>query len=153
IQWPQGDSTMSMDINHDSLVTIAHTITIPDSTPITEPYWMSQPSSIPDLFSIPDDTLFGLPETPNNLNAVLTLKIGDELFNVPVPLSHKKLDPVKGDVVEQLRIVPGAAIEFTTQLLITQPDGSIQTGIRIQAFKDIKNADLSISSDKSVPMA
>ncbi|HXS37712.1 MAG TPA: PIG-L family deacetylase [Flavipsychrobacter sp.] len=152
IQWPQSDSTLNMSINHDSLITIAHTITIPDSTPITEPYWMSQPSSNPDLFSIPDDTLFGLPETPDNLNAVLTLKIGDESFYVPVPLSHKKLDPVKGDVVEQLRIVPGAVLEFTTKLLITQSDGSIQTGIRIRAFKDIKNADLLIMND-NIPRA
>jgi hypothetical protein len=87
------------------------------------------------LLSMP----LGLPETPVVLNASLILSIEGELFTVQVPLSYKKLDPVKGDIVEQLRIVPGATVAYNDGLIIINPDGYLNTDIRIHAYKDIVN--------------
>src|SRR5262249_1129869 len=83
------------------------------------------------------DSLIGLAETPNNLNAVVVLKIGDEYFDVKVPLSYKKLDPVKGDVVEQLRIVPDVTVEFVNNLLLADPNGQTKMSVRLHANKGI----------------
>jgi len=137
IKWGNSDTSMNLNIGNDSLFSFDHTITIPVNTPITGPYWLSEPSSDPSVYAIPNDSLIGLAETPNNLNAVVKLKIGDENFDVKVPLSYKKLDPVKGDVVEQLRIVPDVTIEFVNNLLIANSNGEISGSIRIHANKDI----------------
>jgi len=149
IQWPGSDSSMNLKINEDSLFTFEHNITIPASTPVTEPYWLSQPSTSPAYYTIPNDSLIGMPEAPNNLNAIIKLKIGDEYFDVKVPLSSKRLDPVKGDVVEALRIVPDVIIDFTTSLLITNADGSVQTAIHVHSFKNINDATLTITGEKT----
>lgn len=155
IQYPSGDSLMNLDISKDTMFSFDHMMHIPENTPVTEPYWLSMPSSLPDMFPLPEDSLLGLPEAPNNLNAILTLKIGDELFKVPVPLSYKKLDPTKGDVVEQLRIVPDVTLEFTNTLLVTNSDGSVHAEVRIHPLKNIPNATLSVyadkGSDKTIP--
>ena len=149
IQWGNGDSVTNMTLPVDSLLTFDHSISIPSGTPLTQPYWLANPHPDEAMFSIPDDTLVGMPETPNNLNLTLKLRINDVDFSLPVPLSYKKTDPVKGDVVEQLRIVPGATVAFNSGLIITNPDGSVQAEVRLHAYKDIKDATLDITSTKS----
>jgi LmbE family N-acetylglucosaminyl deacetylase len=149
IHWPGADSILNLKINNDSLFAFEHNITIPASTPITQPYWLSQPSTSPAYYAIPNDSLIGMPEAPNNLVATLKLKIGDEYFDVQVPLSSKRLDPVKGDVVEALRIVPDVVLEFTTPLLITDANGAITTAVHIHSFKNIQNATLTINGEKT----
>ncbi len=155
VQYPTSDTSMNLDIRKDTLFSFDRTINIPSNTPVTEPYWLSMPLPGKDVFPLPDDTLLGLPETPNNLNAILTLKIGDELFKVPVPLSYKKLDPTRGDVVEQLRIVPDLTLEFTNTLLVTNADGSVHAEVRIHPLKNLPDATLSIyaykDNNKTIP--
>jgi LmbE family N-acetylglucosaminyl deacetylase len=151
VSWLKGDTTaMNTKLRDDSLVTIEHNITIPESTPITEPYWLSQTSSDPSVYAIPNDDMIGLPEAPNELNVNLTLKIGHQYFYVDVPLSYKKLDPVKGDVVERLRIVPDVSLDFSSQLVVTQADGSVKTSVLIHPFKDISDATLAITEQRLI---
>ncbi len=149
IQWGNGDSVTNMTLPMDSLLTFEHSISIPASTPITQPYWLAGPHPEEAMFSIPNDTLVGMPETPNNLDITLKLRINNVDFSLPVPLSYKKTDPVKGDVVEQLRIVPGATVAFNSSLIITNTDGSVQAEVRLHAYKDIKDGTLDITSTRS----
>ena len=143
IKWGAVDTSISASLVYDSMLTYDHAVAIPANTPVTQPYWLSQPRNI-DLFTIPSDTLIGMPEAPNQLNVILTISIGGFVYQLPVPLSFKKLDPVKGDVVEQLRIVPDANISFNSNLLITHPDGSCDAEIAIHANKELKGATLTI---------
>lgn len=150
INWSNSDSTTHLRISFDTLLTFEHKIGIPTNEPFTQPYWLSAPHAMGDMYSIPHDTLLGLPETPNNLNASLNISIGGVSMNIKVPLSFKKTDPVKGDVVEQLRIVPDASVTFNNALLITAPDGSVQAEVRIHTFKELKDATLTVSGKTDV---
>lgn len=109
-------------LNFDSLYTLPIALTLPENTPITEPYWLKQKSSIPNLYSVEDQKEIGYPILPNELQAYLTLLINQKEFEVPVPLSFKKLDPIKGDVVERLRIVPPVTLSFTQELYFPKQD-------------------------------
>ncbi len=149
IQWGNTDTATNMTLPMDTLLTFDHSISIPANAPLTQPYWLANPHPENDMFSIPNDTLVGLPETPNNLNITLKLRINDVDFSLPVPLSYKKTDPIKGDVVEQLRIVPGATVAFNSGLIITNPDGSVQAEVRLHTYKDIKDGTLDLISTKS----
>ncbi len=135
------DTSLNLNIGKDSLYTFEHNITIPSSTPITQPYWLSGIHT-GGLFQIPFDTLIGMPETPNQLQATLTIYIENEIFNINVPLSYKKLDPVRGDIVEQLRVVPDKSIDFSSNLIIANTDGSLKTSVRIHPFKPLENIGL-----------
>jgi hypothetical protein len=70
-------------------------------------------------------------------------------FEMKVPLSYKKLDPVKGDIVEQLRIVPDITLAFSNSLIIAGTNGSVHTGIRIHAYKDIKDGFVTFTTDST----
>ncbi len=147
IQWPDADSSTSIALKRDTLLSLTHTVKIPDSAEYTEPYWMKYPNTNAGQFNIPNDTVLGYPETPNTLNANVAVSIGDVPFTIPVPLSFKKLDPTHGDMIEQLRIVPEASIEFVAGLGIMNADGSLKTAVRIHPFTDIKKAALTVFND------
>jgi hypothetical protein len=149
ISWGGVDTPFQKTLPFDSLLTIDHTIRIPADEPYTQPYWLSRPHPEAAMFSIPNDTLLGLPEAPNPLQATLSLQIDGLDLDVQVPLSYKKLDPLRGDVVEQLRIVPDVSVSFNTSLFITRPDGSVDAEVRLHAYKDVANATLTVSGDKS----
>ena len=151
INWGNSFTLVNRVLPADSLLTYTQDIQIPASTPVTQPYWLAQAHDMrPGMFSIPNDSQLGLPETPDDLNATLKMTIGGQPFDVTVPLSYKKLDPVKGDVVEQLRIVPDAALNFTSALLIVQADGSVQADVHIRSFKPISNATLAINGAANI---
>ena len=144
IKWGNGDTALSKEVGTDSLYTFEHTIEIPSYTQVTQPYWLAQPHN-GDLFALSNKDFLGMPETPVELNTRISLLISGVKFTVDVPMSYKKLDPVKGDVVEALRITPNASLSFTNGLIIANADGSIDVGIQVHAFKQIRNANLYIN--------
>jgi LmbE family N-acetylglucosaminyl deacetylase len=147
INWDgNGAAEAGTALTNDSLYTIEHPLTVPANQPLTQPYWLEQPT-LDAQFVIAHDSLRGFPETPNNLVINLDVKLGDQSFVVPVPVSYKKLDPLKGDVTEQLRIVPAITIEPYASLLITKPNGSLSTSIHLHAFAEVSKARLNIFGD------
>lgn len=146
VTWGGRDSLMNLRMGNDTLYSFEHTIGIPQDAPVTQPYWLEKAGTGNDLYYMPADEAAGQPQTPNKLCAKAKLTIGGAEMELQVPLSYKKLDPVKGDVVEQLRIVPDATIEFSNKMLIAGAEGAVETGIRVHAYKDI-SAYLSVTTD------
>lgn len=142
--YPNGDSTINGKLNNDELISYTRNITIPKDAPYTEPYWLSTESRMTDHYPTPAYDQMGLPKTTNPLTATLTLKIDKEAFKVTIPLSYKTLDATHGDVVEQLRVVPNITLNFTSNLLATNSDGTLLAKVHIHAAKEIKNGDLVI---------
>ncbi len=122
----------------DSVQKFAFDIKLNDEEPLTEPYWLRYAAST-GAYQY-DSAYGGVPETPNKLLAGISVKIGDELFYAAAPVSYKKLDPVKGDVVQRLRIVPAVAVAPLHSLLIYEPGKTKQVWLRLKTFKEIANA-------------
>lgn len=149
VAWAGGTSyPVGKSIGNDSLAKYEQAITIP-TLPPTEPYWLAETRKEAGQFSIPSLDVLGLPEAPPVLTVTLRLKIGGEEMKVDVPLSYKRLDPVRGDVVEQLRIVPQLDMAFTDGLVIANPDGSIDAGIKLHAEKAISDVTLHLTDYSS----
>lgn len=68
---------------------------------------------------------------------------------MPVPLSFKKLDPIKGDIVEGLRIVPAVDLNFTQNLYFKKADSDLPVGLSLHAHKKISGT-LSIRAGSKV---
>jgi len=132
VKWLNQSERINRKLSGDSLITIEHKIQIPVDAPLTEPYWLAKPVKDAATFSVTNDTLIGLPEAESPLNVVLTLKIGLEKFQVKLPLSFKKLDPVRGDVVEALRIVPALELKFTQPLYIVRENEDLRLSLNFK---------------------
>lgn len=132
VQWLNQAENFNRKLSKDSLITIQHDIQIPADTALTEPYWLAKPPVNAATFSVPNDTLIGLPEAESPLNVWVGLKIGSEKFQVKLPLSFKKLDPVRGDVVEALRIVPALELKFTQPLYVAKENEDLHLSLNIK---------------------
>jgi len=137
VNWINQTDQLQRRISGDSLITIDRKIQIPAHAGLTEPYWLAAAAKNAATFSVANDTLIGLAERNAELNVGITLKIGDERFNVNLPLSFKKLDPVKGDVVEQLRIVPAMDLSFAEPVYFAKDKDALKVTLRLNANKYI----------------
>ncbi|WP_300687959.1 PIG-L family deacetylase [Chryseobacterium sp.] len=133
VQWLSQSESFNRKLSKDSLITIQHDIQIPADAALTEPYWLAKSPKDAATFSVPNDTLIGLPEAESPLNVLLGLKIGSESFQVKLPLSFKKLDPVRGDVVEALRIVPALELKFTQALYLVKENEDLHLSLNVKA--------------------
>ncbi|WP_333597107.1 PIG-L family deacetylase [Chryseobacterium flavum] len=132
VKWLSKSESFNRKLSKDSLITIQHDIQIPADAALTEPYWLAKPAVNAATFSVPDDTLVGLPEAESPLNVLLDIRIGSEKFQVKLPLSFKKLDPVRGDVVEALRIVPAVELKFIQPLYLVKENEDLHLGLNIK---------------------
>ncbi|WP_294276370.1 PIG-L family deacetylase [uncultured Chryseobacterium sp.] len=138
IQWLNQSENLNRKLAKDSLITIGHDIRIPADAALTEPYWLAKPAVNAATFSVPNDTLIGLPEAESPLNVMLDLKIGGEKFQVKLPLSFKKLDPVRGDMVEALRVVPALELKFTQPLYLVKDNEDLHLSVTLNVNSDQK---------------
>jgi hypothetical protein len=136
VKWLNQSESFNRNLSKDSLITIQHDIQIPSDAALTEPYWLSKPATNAATFSVPNDMLIGLPEAESPLNVWVDLKIGSEKFQVKLPLSFKKLDPVKGDVVEDLRIVPALELKFTQPLYLAKENEDLHLSLNVKVNSD-----------------
>jgi len=136
VKWLSQSENFNRKLSKDSLITIQHDIQIPADTALTEPYWLAKSPTNAATFSVPNDTLVGLPEAKSPLNVLLSLKIGSENFQVKLPLSFKKLDPVRGDVVEALRIVPALELKFTQPLYLVKENEDLHLSLNFKVNSD-----------------
>lgn len=132
VKWLNQSENLNRKLSKDSLIIIQHEIQIPADAALTEPYWLEKPAKDAATFSVPNDTLVGLPEAESPLNVLLDLKIGSEKFQVKLPLSFKKLDPVRGDVVEALRIVPALELKFTQPLYLVKENEDLHLSLNVK---------------------
>lgn len=146
VKWLSQSENFNRKLSKDSLITIQHEIQIPADAALTEPYWLAKPAKDAATFSVPNDTLIGLPETESPLNVLLGLKIGSEKFQVKLPLSFKKLDPVRGDVVEALRIVPALELKFTQPLYLVKEneDLNLSLNFKVNSSKQFNNGKVNL---------
>ncbi|MBK7576755.1 MAG: PIG-L family deacetylase [Ignavibacteria bacterium] len=144
-RWPDGAERGSVLLPNDSLVTLDVATRIPDNVPVTQPYWLTTESSR-NLFTFtiasPLDKRI-LPILGSSYAVEAVIGIGGDSLTVRLPVSFKKLDPLRGDVIDVLRIVPPVSVE-PTQLVETSSDARV----RIRAYKPVSNARLVVSGGK-----
>jgi len=146
VKWLSQSESFNRTLSKDSLITIQHEIQIPADAALTEPYWLAKQAKDAATFSVPNDTLIGLPEAESPLNVLLSLKIGSEKFQVQLPLSFKKLDPVRGDVVEALRIVPALELKFTQPLYLVKENEDLHLSLnfKVNSGKKFNNGKVNL---------
>lgn len=135
IELPGGAIIEGFTSGNDSTYTAERRIAIPMGTQSTEPYWLSQR---PDgaFFRLSSESLLGEATSTPVFEIPVMMTIGYETFMLSVPLSFKKLDPLRGDVIEELRIVPTVSVE-PTQSIVYSKGGIATISIRVRAYSNV----------------
>ncbi len=140
VTWPDGTQRTISDVAPDSLAVLDVPMQIPENTPVTQPYWLAEDAT-GTLFQYNNTPLANRdkPDLPSALYATMKIVFDADTLSVRVPISSKKLDPLRGDVIEALRIVPHVSVE---PLRPVEVSGSAQ--IRLRAYRPFANGTFSL---------
>ncbi|MVT43907.1 LmbE family protein [Chitinophaga oryziterrae] len=113
------DTTLGTELEFNHLKTIPQSLTVPENTPESQPYWLRKPHPI-GIYTVTDPALTGYPENIPALSAVMKLTINGEEFTVSRPLQYKFTDPVKGELYEPLVIAPPVVAGLNSVFIFTE---------------------------------
>ena len=81
-------------------------IRLPNNHALSQPYWLRNPPTA-GLYAVDDPTLIGLPENPPAIPITVSLEDPDmNTLIFTVPTVFRRTDPVKGEQVREISVVP-----------------------------------------------
>lgn len=92
-----------------------------NSLEYSAPYWLQQEHSL-GTFTIPHASLIGKPESGPAINITCTFEINGTDLVVQVPVIHKTVDPVKGELNRAIEVVPPVFVNIAEQVIIVSSD-------------------------------
>ncbi len=110
------------------------TFKIPQQTDYTSPYWLLKKGSV-GMYTVKDQKLRGLPETPLTTRATFNLKIDGEQISFERPVVYKYNDNVYGETYQNFEIIPPVNISFDNDVLIFNNEEPKEINITITAYK------------------
>jgi LmbE family N-acetylglucosaminyl deacetylase len=119
--------------------------TVPKDAESTQPYWLRKPPAL-GTFTVDDQKLIGLPENPVAFPAEVLLRVGDQDLRYFVDTKYRTVDPVIGEVRQNLVIAPPVFANLqdsvfvfgddkpkTVQVRVTASTGAVRGQLRLEA--------------------
>ena len=109
---------------------------------ITQAYWLQEEGKN-NQFAYPAPYQ-NEPLSYNPFVLNTTLLIDGATFEIETPVSYKKLDPTRGDVIEAVRIMPDFDLSPATASIVIQKDKDFELGLTVYSRINTSNASLEI---------
>ncbi len=103
---PQGpDSLLQYTLANNARFTAQKKLRLPEDFPISNAYWLNEPWE-QGMFTVHDQRLVGLPETPRQVKVQWELLIEGIPFLFDTEVVFKKVDPARGEVYQPFEVTP-----------------------------------------------
>ena len=110
---------------------------------LTTPYWLLEPGTT-GMYTVNDQQLIGLPETPHQIAALFTIRFQDIEIPFKAPLIYKYNDRVEGEVYEPFDVVPAVTSQIAEPVIIFASAKEKTVNVKVTANKDKISASLSL---------
>ncbi|HTO20917.1 MAG TPA: NEW3 domain-containing protein [Spirochaetia bacterium] len=104
-------------------------LTVPADAPPTQPYWLRQPRQ-GNVYSWASGSLKAEPFDPPLVTAVAQVEIGGVAVTLRRPMQFRAVDPVRGELLRDVAVVPAVSLGFDSQLEVV-PLGDRGKGRRV----------------------
>lgn len=108
-------------LRFNQMATVEQGLVVPASFVYSQPYWLSQPFDL-GMFTVPDQTLRGLPENPPAMPVGFQFRIGQPGKEITIryttPTLFRWVDPAKGERYRTLEIAPPITLNMDKEVLI-----------------------------------
>jgi hypothetical protein len=84
---------------------------VPATQSYSQPYWLVKPQTA-DVYTIEDQALIGLPDTPPAAQVRVKLSVNGTPFELVRPVHHRYADRAEGERDRPLLVVPAVAVNF-----------------------------------------
>ena len=107
VRTPVSGETLKLDLPlpTDQFVAKELAPTLPKDVTWSQPYWLRKPAAL-GTFAVDDQTLIGLAENPPPFPVEVALRVGDQDLRYIVDTKYRSVDPIIGEVRQELVIAP-----------------------------------------------
>jgi LmbE family N-acetylglucosaminyl deacetylase len=146
------DTTLNLTLVANRNVALQRSIYVATEKPVSQPYWLRERMK-EGMFTIRDQQLIGQPDITPAYTARFELEVAGSVLAYNLPVHYKYTDPVKGEVIQPVFVVPAATVFASPDLLIF-PKGAEKPrefGVQLSANRKLQaTADLEIRSAANV---
>ncbi|MBD0831687.1 PIG-L family deacetylase [Aestuariibaculum sediminum] len=83
----------------------------------TTPYWLEKKGTL-GMYTVEDQTIIGLPETPRSVFINFNLKINNTPLTIKKPVIYRYSEPDKGELYRPFEIIPEASAKISEKVII-----------------------------------
>ncbi|MBU2928653.1 PIG-L family deacetylase [Winogradskyella psychrotolerans] len=110
-------------------------ITIPKDSDYTTPYWLNTKSTL-GMYTVKDQNLIGLPETPRTVFVNFNLIIEDTPISFKKPVVYRYSKPDKGELYRPFEIIPIVSASLSDDVYIFENDQQKEIEVTVKAGKN-----------------
>ncbi len=101
----QKDTAMQQPLAQNEALKFSKKLQLPQTMPFSSAYWLNQSWAL-GMYTVPDQTLRGLPETPRQFKVKYTLLVAGKIIEWESDIAFKREDPVKGEIYRPFEVTP-----------------------------------------------
>ncbi|MFK7907150.1 MAG: hypothetical protein AB8B69_18585, partial [Chitinophagales bacterium] len=133
---PMGlDSSVNTQLEKNQGFSFSKSLKIPTNMPSTTPYWLNKDASL-GMYSVPDQTLRGLPSTPRQFRVKYVLDIAGTAIDYETEVVFKKNDPVKGETYRPFEFIPPVSVAIAEKVFLYPNDEAQIVKVVVKAGKE-----------------
>lgn len=140
------DTTVNAELNNNDPVSIENKIQIPDSYPISQPYWLVEKPS-KGSYNIEDQQMIGLAQNPPSISAKFYISCEGADLEYEVPVMYRWNDRVDGEKYRRFEIRPPVTANVANSVSVF-PDNNPKE-VQIKLKSDIQNAEGTVKIETS----
>jgi LmbE family N-acetylglucosaminyl deacetylase len=130
---PMGlDTTLALRLEDNQKYVWSRRLRLPQDLPYTNPYWLNEPWEL-GMFTVEEQKLRGLPETPRDLKARFRLRVQGVPLEFEREVFYKRTDPAKGEVYRPFEVTPPVFANIAEKAYVFGKDEAQEVKVRIQA--------------------
>ena len=129
------DSTFQVQLENNQPVKFSRTIHLPENMDYTNAYWLQNRWEL-GMYTVENQKLRGIPETPKPLKVRFDLKVEGEPFAITTEVVYKKTDPVAGEVYQPFEITPPVFANVAEKVYIYANDAPQTINVLLKAGQD-----------------
>lgn len=129
------DTTLSLPLDDNQQYEFYKKLELPKDIDYTNPYWLNKDWQL-GMYTVEDQQLRGLPETPRALKVRFNLLIDGLPLQVEREIVYKSTDPVKGEVYRPFEITPPVFANITEKVYVFGDSKPQDVEVRVRAGQD-----------------
>ena len=128
------DSMFNLVLENNQVNKIDQKITLPKDIAYTTPYWLNEKSEL-GMYTVKEQTMRGLPETPRPLKVQFDLQIESVSIPFVSEVVFKKSDPVKGEIYRPFEIIPPVFANISEKVYVFADNEPKTVNVLLKAGK------------------
>ena len=149
VRMPVSGETVRLDLPlpADQFVAKELAPKLPNEVIWSQPYWLRKPATL-GTFTVDDQALIGLAENPPPFPVEVTLRVGEQDLRYSVDTKYRLVDPVIGEVRQELVIAPPVFANLSNPAFVFGDDKPKSVQVHVFASTAAVRGDLRLEAPK-----